>query len=37
MPGAHISLLELELSMVINHHVGNGNPTWFLYKSNKCS
>lgn len=27
--------LELESGMVDSHHVGSGDPTWFLSKSNK--
>ena len=29
--------LELELQMVVNHHVGAGNVTWVLSKSSKFS
>ena len=28
---------ELELQMVVSHHVGVGEQTWVLCKSNKCS
>ena len=29
-------LLELELWMVVNHHVGAGNRTWVPCKNNMC-
>lgn len=32
-----IDSLELQLRMLVNHHVGAGNVTHVLCKSNKCS
>jgi hypothetical protein len=29
--------LDLELQMVVSHHVGAENQTWVFYKSNKYS
>jgi hypothetical protein len=29
--------LEMELQMIVSHHVGARNQTWVLSKSNKCS
>jgi hypothetical protein len=29
--------LELELKMIVSHHVGAGNQTQVFCKSNKCS
>lgn len=29
--------LELELNMIMSGHVGSGNQTWFLWKSNQCA
>lgn len=31
------SPLELELNMIMSGHVGSGNQTWFLWKSNQCA
>jgi hypothetical protein len=30
-------LLKLEAQVVVSHHVGSGNQTWVLCKSNQCS
>jgi len=37
VPGAQLYLLELELQMVVNHHVGAGKWTQVFCKSNKYS
>lgn len=29
--------VELEVEMVARHHVGTGNQTWAVYKSNICT
>jgi hypothetical protein len=29
--------LDLELHMIVSHHVGAGNLTWVLWKSSQCS
>lgn len=32
-----LDLLDLELRMIVSHHVGAGSQTWVLCRRSKCS